>query len=154
MVGASNFHNLIAMALGTLLHIHLRGTTCRVFISDMKVRIGDIFYYPDLLISCDNHKTLSYFETEPKLIVEILSPSTEARDRFEKRLNYQRIDSLQEYVLIAQDKLHVDIYRRQQNNWEIEKFTIGDSVHFRSIDYSFKIEAIYEDVIDLIGQET
>lgn len=151
MVGASNFHNLIALALAALLRTHLRGTDCRVFLSDMKVRIDDVFYYPDIFVACQNQKTLAYFETDPKLIVEVLSPSTEARDRFEKRLAYQRIDSLQEYVLIAQDKLQVDIYRRQPKGWEIEKFGVGDQVHFRSVAYSVAIETIYEDVIDQLG---
>ena len=71
--------------------------------SDMKVRVGDDFYYPDVLVSCTagGH---DYYETAPVLVIEVLSPATERQDRLEKRLAYQRLPSLKEYVLIAQDK--------------------------------------------------
>ena len=70
MVGSSNFHNLIAPALAALLRAHLLGTVCRVFIADMKVRVGNIFYYPDLLGSCGKHKTIALLEQSDETVTK------------------------------------------------------------------------------------
>ncbi len=115
MAGAKRVHNLISGNLFAALHNHLRGTPCRVFASDMKVGIQtateDYFYYPDLHVSCENVKN-EHFNSQPKLIIEVLSDSTERKDRAEKFHNYRKIESLQDYVLIAQDCQRVEIYSR------------------------------------------
>ena len=81
MAGASEAHNLIVTNLVALLRPHLRGSSCRTFVSDMKVKVktqqADIFYYPDLLVTCDTNDNKKYFKTNPNLIVEVLSDSTE-----------------------------------------------------------------------------
>jgi Uma2 family endonuclease len=74
---------------------------CSVFVSNVKVRIGDIFYYPDLCVTCSRTDTDLYYSTEPSLIVEAMSPTTEAVDRSDKRLAYQSLPSLREYVLVS-----------------------------------------------------
>lgn len=146
MVGTSQRHNLIALSLGSLIRAHLRGTPCRVFMSDLKVRVGNNFYYPDLVVSCQVTDTASIVAADPKLIVEVLSPSTESRDRFEKRLAYQRLDSLQEYVLVAQEQLQVEVFRRCSDGWEVETYGAGETVWFESLDLAVALGAIYEDV--------
>lgn len=151
MTGASNLHNLLAGALHAALRAHLRGSGCRVFVSDMKVRIDDDFYYPDLLVSCHPQTTIAYYETEPVVIIEILSPSTEARDRFEKRLAYQRLLSLREYVLVTQDRLRIEVYRRAENGWEVETCTNGDALQLQSIDFRLPVTGVYEDVMNFLG---
>ncbi len=92
MAGASEAHNLIVTNLIAILRPHLRGSSCRTFVSDMKVKVktqqADIFYYPDLLVTCDSNDNKKYFKTNPNLIVEVLSDSTETTDRREKRINY------------------------------------------------------------------
>ena len=98
MAGASEEHNLITVTnVIALLRPHLRGTPCRTFASDMKVKVkvekADIFYYPDVLVTCDTNDNERYFKTSPKLIVEVLSNSTKTIDKREKRLNYQNIES-------------------------------------------------------------
>ena len=70
----------------------------------VKMQQADIFYYPDLLVTCDPNDNEKYFKTNPNLIVEVLSDSTQTTDRREKRINYQTIDSLQEYVLVSQNR--------------------------------------------------
>ena len=124
MTGSSREHNLIATNLISLLRPHLRGGSCRAFVSDMKVKIetgiqrADLFYYPDVVVTCNPQDRQRYFLTSPCLVIEILSPSTQATDKREKRINYQTIDSLQEYVLISQDEIKVEIYRKDNNeNW-------------------------------------
>lgn len=152
MVGASKRHNLIAFALGSFLRAHLRGSPCRVFLSNLKVRVDNNFYYPDLLVACDNHDTRSHVETTPRLIVEVLSPSTEGRDRVEKRLAYQRLGSLEEYLLVAQDRPHIEVYRRAGANWEVETYGIGEAAQLRSLGASVPLASVYEDV-DLDGSD-
>ncbi len=143
MVGASAAHNLIAATLLTAFRDHLGDSPCNVFVSDMKVRVEDAFYYPDLLVSCENFDPKAYYQASPKLIVEILSESTEARDRLEKRIAYQHLGSLHEYVLVSQDQAIVEIFRRVDDEWEVETYGDGDIVRFSSIDFSIPIEQIY-----------
>lgn len=149
MVGASKRHNLIAINLLTALRTHLKSSPCKVYFTDVKVKISDIFYYPDLFVSCTENKLSAYYETDPVIVVEVLSPSTEAKDRFEKRLVYKRLESLREYVLVEQDKIQIDVYRRVSDGWMVENYAIGDFVTFESIGFTVPIESFYADVINL-----
>lgn len=144
MVGASEAHNLIAGNLHSALHQHLRGTPCRVFMSDMKVRVGDIFYYPDVLVSCSEKDVHPYYKIEPILIIEVISPSTEIKDVLEKRIAYQSLASLQEYVLANQGKQEVKVYRRAENGWDLETFAEGEQVRLASVNLEVPMEAVYE----------
>jgi Uma2 family endonuclease len=85
MSGASEAHNIIALNIGSLLRNHLRGTPCRVFMSDMKVRIQSLrderYYYPDLQVTCAPEDRDRYFKQWPKLVIEVLSPTTERNDQ-------------------------------------------------------------------------
>lgn len=90
-----------------LLKSHLRGSGCRVYIADMKVKIDslNVFYYPDVIVTCDSTDlTLDYYKKAPQIIVEVLSDSTESFDRGDKFADYRQIESLREYVLISQSK--------------------------------------------------
>ncbi|MGF1612736.1 MAG: Uma2 family endonuclease [Gammaproteobacteria bacterium] len=149
MVGASVKHNLLAGGLAAAFRAHLSGTPCHVFQSDMKVRIGEVFYYPDLMITCGRLELAAFFQTAPTLIVEVLSQSTEAKDRLEKRVAYQELASLQEYVLMSQDNTEIEIIRRDGSGWEIETFGPVDTVEFRSIDFHVPIEDLYSEVVSL-----
>lgn len=146
MVGASRNHNQIAGNLHTALNIHLRSQPCQVFMSDVKVRVGEAFYYPDLVVTCDPRESQDYYCEYPVLVIEVLSPSTEVRDNLEKRVAYQTLDSLQEYVMVAQDSCEIRIYRRTSDGWELETCTEGDTMHLHSVGLSVAIEAIYEKV--------
>ena len=146
MVGASKAHNRIALNIGYTLDRHLRGGPCSVFVSDVKVRIGEIFYYPDVLVSCSQGDTDPFFSTEPSLIVEVLSPTTEALDRLDKRLAYQSLPSLQEYVLVSQGKREVQVYRRQGQGWDLEVFLEEDTVRIESIHFELPLAEVYRDV--------
>lgn len=155
MAGASEEHNLIVTNVIALLRPHLRGTHCRTFASDMKVKVklqkADIFYYPDILVTCDPNDNERYFKSSPKLIVEVLSNSTKTIDKREKRLNYQNIESLQEYVLISQDEIKVEVYRKDiQGNWLMQTLGKNDELHLNSIDLTLTMTEIYEDVFKII----
>lgn len=149
MVGTSKRHNLVAFALGAMLRAHVKTLPCNVYMSNVKVKINDIFFYPDLLVSCSDKSPSPYYETDPVIVVEVLSPSTETKDRFDKRLVYQRIESLREYVLVEQDKMQIDVYRRIDDGWMLESYAIGDTVAFESIGFTIPIEEVYADVVRL-----
>jgi Uma2 family endonuclease len=149
MVGASNIHNLVSGALFAALRQHLKGSPCRTFMSDMKVRVGDDFYYPDLVVTCRPATGTYYYVIDPVLIVEVLSPTTERQDRLEKRLAYQHLPNLREYVLIAQDKMQVEVHRRIEDGWEIERCGERDELRFESVDLTIPLTEIYQDVMNV-----
>ena len=122
MAGGSERHNLITGNLVTELNVRLRAAPCRVYPSDMKVRVPNSkrFFYPDVSVICGE----TQFADEkrdvilnPVLIAEVLSESTEAFDRGKKFLSYQQIESLREYLLVAQDEFVVEHYLRQEEGW-------------------------------------
>lgn len=120
----------------------------------MKVKVkaqkADIFYYPDLLVTCEPNDREKYFKTSPNLIVEVLSNSTETTDKREKRLNYQSLESLQEYVLVSQDEIRVEIYRQdEQGNWTVETLGKDGNLQLDSVGLTLTMADIYEDVFNL-----
>ncbi|MBK1694313.1 hypothetical protein CKO09_06105 [Chromatium weissei] len=152
MTGASDRHGLITTNLIAFLRPQLRGSNCQIFANDMKVRLfiggTDIFYYPDVLLSCDSNDREPYYRTRPCLIIEVLSNSTERIDRREKLLAYQTLPSLREYLLISQNQREVQIHRRSQQ-WAAEVFTEGE-IALNCLDCALSIEMIYEEVDGLV----
>lgn len=150
MVGASRSHNLISLALATAIRQHIQGRSCRTYISDMKVRIqsqgNDLFYYPDVMVSCDTSPPSEYYEDKPILIIEVLSPTTETRDKLEKLSAYSRITSLAEYLTVAQDKVEVHRYTISEDSVVLTAYQDGDIVELESISLSLPIKSIYMDV--------
>jgi Uma2 family endonuclease len=149
MTGTSDSHNLIAGNLYIIFREHLRGTPCRVFMSDLKLKVdtADAYFYPDLMVTCETAPD-SLFREQPKLIVEVLSDSTAKYDQDGKRRMYQSIESLQEYVLVAQSFMDVRVFRRAANGWEMAIYTDGATIPFRSLELEIAIERIYESAWD------
>lgn len=148
--GGSDAHNTIALNLVERLRPRLRGGPCRLFAFDMKVRLlhdgRDIFYYPDVLVTCDPRDTAPYFKEYPTVVVEVLSDGTERIDRHEKFSNYIQIETLEEYILASQDRMEVRVFRRSRN-WKPEVFGKPDQeVQLDSLDFKMRLEAIYENV--------
>jgi Uma2 family endonuclease len=119
MTGASRRHNLIASNIQARAWNAASGTGCQVFGSDMKVYVEahNNFYYPDISVCCDQTDTEERFLTKPCFIVEVLSPSTANIDRREKRASYATLESLREYVIVDQDRMRVELYRREGTAW-------------------------------------
>lgn len=129
MAGASERHNRIALNLGAFLHRATRNSDCVAFISDMRVRIDQVVYYPDLMVCCEAEDNNPYLKQSPCLVIEVLSESTERIDRGEKLHNYRQLASLQAYVLVAQDAAMVEIYRRTSGpHWLFESYSAADDV--------------------------
>ncbi len=151
MVGASQAHNLLAGNLFAALHGHIRGSECRVFMSDMKVHITprNRYYYPDVAVSCDQRDRETPISLRfPRVIVEVLSDSTEAFDRGDKFQDYQTIESLQEYILISSKQQLVQCFRRDgEGLWVLRSYTEEQEVfQLSSLNFSFTLESLYENV--------
>jgi Uma2 family endonuclease len=150
MAGASDPHVTIAGNLFALLRSHVRNSSCRVYISDMKARIEKLnrYYYPDVMVTCDerDQETPTY-KKFPCLIIEVLSESTEAFDRGDKFADYQQIETLQEYVLINTKRQRVECFRRNSEGlWVLQYYTPDQSFQLRSIGFEGMMDALYEDV--------
>jgi Uma2 family endonuclease len=94
MAGASENHNLLALNMASELRNQLKGTPCRTFMANMKVKVGQDFFYPDVMVVCQQDNENEYYKTAPVIIVEVLSKSTRRYDQTEKRLRCQRIPTL------------------------------------------------------------
>jgi Uma2 family endonuclease len=153
MGGSSESHQRLVGNVFSAFHAHLRGGPCTTFFSDFKLRLksadDDLFYYPDVMVACRRARISEYYLEQPKLVIEVLSPSTEQIDRREKALNYRQIATLEEYVLIAQDRPHVEFQRRAED-WRLNVATsLDQAAEFRSIGLSLPLQQIYEEVPDI-----
>jgi len=111
----------------------------------LKIAEDDIFYYPDILVTCDSSDNEKYFKTKPVVLAEVLSPSTERLDRREKFLSYQRLPSLEEYVMIAQEKREVTLFRKAAD-WKPEHLSGDDILKVPSLRFEQSLADLYEDV--------
>lgn len=158
MAGAKASHNRIVMNMSVALGNHLKGKPCQPYASDMKVRVGSAYFYPDVLVECSGLSDDSVFTDSPSLIVEVLSKSTRRMDETTKRVAYMQIASLQEYVLIEPDFVKVVVMRRAAG-WQPEYFYLGDEVSFVSLGLTLPVEALYErvqneDMLEWLEQKT
>ena len=158
MAGSSKAHVIITGNLSALLVNHLRGTGCISYTTDMKVRLPslNLFYYPDLAVTCDDRDRVSNedFILHPKLIVEVLSDSTEAFDRGDKFADYKTIAELEEYVLIHQKQILVERFERKSDNlWVTQIYRAGDTIEVASIGFSCAIATLYENIEQLRNRD-
>ena len=152
MSGASRRHVLITSNLVRELSGQMRGRACEAYVSDMRVKVSPtgMYTYPDIVAVCGEAR----FEDEhidtllnPTVIVEVLSESTEAYDRGEKFAHYRRLDTLREFVLVAQDKIRIEHFRREGEEWILSEVSGPDAtLHLVSIDCHIGLAAIYEKI--------
>lgn len=148
MAGASLEHNRLAGDIFTALNVHLRGKRCEAFINDMKAHVrkehDEWFYYPDVMVTCDPAGLHKYYCETPCIIFEVLSPDTEALDRREKRMAYQGIPTLHTYVLVAQDRRELTVYRRGEGDWTRELLPEqGTVLRLPQIEFELTLDTIY-----------
>jgi len=151
MAGTSDNHNRIVVNLVTSLSTHLRDSRCEPFAGDIKVRVSSqVYYYPDVLVSCEQSPENPYFRNKPILIIEVLSPSTQEIDRREKLLFYQQMPSVHEYAVVEQQKMLVEIHRRQPDGrWITYYFNhenADEEVEFQSVKLTMTLGEIYRRV--------
>ncbi|MCU1290560.1 MAG: uncharacterized protein JWN60_2789 [Acidobacteria bacterium] len=148
MAGASRRHNLATSNISTELNLRLRETGCEVYASDFRVKIRDGHnVYTDVAVACGEILTENNDTTllNPVVIFEVLSKSTEKRDRGEKAEDYFRLESLGEYVLVSQNRVRVEHFSRQNNNeWTLKIYeNIDDVVQLKSLRCEIPLELIY-----------
>ncbi len=153
MTGASTRHNLIAVNITSALHPQLRGKSCIVYPSDLRLKIesSGLYTYPDAMVICGNTRYADKRKdmvTNPSVIFEVLSPSTEDYDRGKKFAQYRTVETLQEYLVFSQESVHVEHYTRQQEHqWLLVEYTqIDQEIHLKSIDCTLTLAAVYEKV--------
>ena len=153
MSGASRNHNRITVNLTSTLHAQLKRKPCEPFSGDMRVKVKPtgLYTYPDVVVVCGQAQfDDSQRDTllNPTLIVEVLSDSTEAYDRGRKFEHYRKLESLMEYVLIAQHRPHVESYRRQPDQrWVLtESDGLESSLRLDAIDCELALAEIYDKV--------
>jgi Uma2 family endonuclease len=150
MSGGNTDHATIAINMIAALRSHLRGKTCKVFNSDVKVQPfepEDPSYLPDVTVTCnpEDYKRGSTVIRSPRLIAEVLSPSTERIDRGKKLRDYRVCPSVEEYVIISTRYQQVEIFYRTGEVWTYRQFTAGQEVTLISMDLTLPISSIYED---------
>jgi len=153
ITGASRRHNLICLNIGAEFRAQLTQRPCEVYVSDMRVKVKStgLYAYPDVVVVC---KEPVFEDAEvdtllnPTLLVEVLLKSTEDYDRGSKFEHYRTLKTLQEYVLIAQQKSHVMHYVRQTDNrWLLaETMDLKSTVHLSSIDCDLALVEVYAKV--------
>ncbi len=150
MAGTSKSHNRIIRNLLSKLQGKLGEVDCEAFFVDIKVYVEKFnrFYYPDLLVVCGEDAESDYYTTKPKLIIEVLSPSTSLTDRREKMFVYKEIESVEEYILIEQDKIYAEIYRRREGGdlWDWIEYFPEEEIEFASVNFKMLMSEIYEGV--------
>ncbi|MBL6986696.1 MAG: Uma2 family endonuclease [Methylobacter sp.] len=157
MAGASETHNLLAGNIFAELKNQLKGTPCRTFIADMKVKVANDFFYPDVMVVCQQGMTEAYYQQSPVIIIEVLSKSTRKFDKNAKRLKYRNISTLEEYVLIDQTIAEIEIFK-QNEHWQSFYYYLGDAITFDSIGVTVLVEDIYyqvnnEDVLAFLQEK-
>jgi len=149
MADNTDRHNEISGNFAILLRQHLRGTPCRAYMADVKVRVeaADCGFYPDVQVTCaESDRADRLVKRSPVLVVEVLSDSTASYDLGDKFAAYQQLDSLREYVLVDQDRVRVQIYRRRDGQWWVDSVGPGGRLRLDSIALDCPVETLYEDL--------
>ena len=146
--GGSVYHSLIATNVTGILYGLLRGKPCRIYNSDIRLQLSQSRYvYPDVTVSCDQRDqepgdTIQY----PRVVIEVLSPSTEVTDRIKKFAYYRECPTIQEYIMIDSQKILVEIYRREEEGWMLQTLKAEDILTIKSLGIQLSVEDIYEGV--------
>jgi Uma2 family endonuclease len=155
MTGASLSHNLIVGNLGAEIGVQLRGGPCSVLVSSMRVKVSrtGMYAYPDVVALCeppqleDAHKDTLL---NPAVIIEVLSRSTEGYDRSEKFAHYRKLDTLREYILVAQDKVRIEQYVRHGEHWVLGEISDpAASLRIETLGCEVALRDIYDRVDDV-----
>ena len=157
MSGGTPEHGALAMAFGVALGSALLGRPCRVFSSDVRVRVKatGLAAYPDISVVCGKLETDDEDPNaiaNPVLLVEVLSDSTDARDRGEKAAHYRLIPTLREYVFVSQGRRRIEVYRRNEaNRWELLEYEAGAEADLASVGCAFAVDNVYRDPLAAAG---
>lgn len=144
MVGARRTHGRVVMNLGRLIGNALQGSPCEVYAETMKVQVDDAVLYPDLFVTCDARDlTTEQLFVAPTLVVEVLSPSTQAYDRSLKFALYRRLTSLREYLLIDPDTRRVEAFRLSPAGWLLDDMSGQPTIQLASLELALPSDDVF-----------
>jgi Uma2 family endonuclease len=149
MSGGTRNHNRVSFNFSKLLDDALADRSCEVYIVDVKVQVepGQKYFYPDVVVTCDERDTEPQLIQFPCLIIEVLSPSTEAVDRGKKFAKYRQSPSLQEYVLVQVEQPGIEVFRRsEQGKWVLSEYNFDEILRLESVDVEIAIADLYRQV--------
>lgn len=150
MTGGVDRHNTVALNLALALRQHLRGSPCRVYANDVKLRVdaADCFFYPDVMVTCSASDLADrQIKREPVLVIEVLSPSTAAFDRGDKFTDYRLLPSLAEYLLVDVTRQRCDLYRKGADGmWVLHPRAIDQDVRLQSVDLTVSADELWADL--------
>ena len=148
MVGGAARHNRVIMNLGSRIAAHLDGSGCQAFAESMKVQIAEGILYPDVVVTCGKAEAGDEkIITDPKLVIEVLSPSTKGYDQRNKFALYRSLPSLQQYVLVDPADFTVDVYTRAEGGaWTFVDHTKAGTLTLSSIDLALPLDAVFKGV--------
>ncbi|MBD2357223.1 Uma2 family endonuclease [Tolypothrix sp. FACHB-123] len=149
MSGGTRNHNRVCLNLFKLLDDTLGDRSCEVYIVDVKVQLepGQKYFYPDVVVTCDERDTDPQLVQFPCLIIEVLSPSTEAADRGKKFAKYRQSPTLQEYVLVQVTQPGVEVFRRnEQGKWVLSEYNLDEKLLLESVNVEIAISDLYRQV--------
>lgn len=148
MVGTRDTHNHIALNVAIAFRNHLKGSSCKVYMSDIKLYVAESesVFYPDVFVTCESPSD-PLVKKDATVIVEVLSPSTEAYDRGRKFAHYRHLPGLQHYLLISAHEAKVEHFQRTgPGQWLLQEFQPGQALHLTALDLHLPVELVFEDV--------
>lgn len=156
MTGDSPNHAIIGGNIVTILNNLLQGRRCIVYDSDLYVELDNYRVCPDVTVSCDPRDRVAKDAVRyPTLVVEVLSPSTEARDRGRKSLHYRSCPTTQEYLLVTADAPIVEVFHREKNGfWMLSTLGLDDSVALTSLGIQFPVAEVYRNTVFMDEEES
>ena len=142
MAGGSVNHAAICARITTILGQALRDSSCTVYTSDARMKLAeDQYLYPDLVVACGEQSGTML--VNPTVVIEVISPNSEKRDRGEKLKTYKSLPSVQEYVLIGSEYQAIEVHRHEGRFWKEQHYYEGDLVELKSIGVSFPFDEVY-----------
>ncbi len=145
LAGGSTYHSMITANLTGILYGLLSDSPCRVYSPDIRLQLSESRYvYADVTVSCDQHdQELDDMVSHPRVVIEVLSPSTEATDRGKKFLYYRECQTVQEYLMVDSQSILIEVYRREEDSWKLHTFGPGNTIKLESLDVQFSVDAVY-----------
>jgi Uma2 family endonuclease len=150
MAGGDDRHARVTLNLAGAMNLHLRGSACRAYSTDMRLNVASLgsYFYPDVMVSCSAaDRAQRQAKSEPTLVVEVLSPGTASYDRGIKSFHYRQMSTMREIVLIDATSRTTEVYRRHDaSNWTLAQYAPGQTVAFESIGLSITADEVFADV--------
>ena len=151
MGGGTDLHNLIALGLRDALKQGLSDRRCRIYVADVKLRIGEEGFYPDVMMSCSEPDRHRLYKTEPVLVAEVLSDTSVHRDRVTKLRAYRQLESLKAYLILSQEAPRIEAYLPSAKDWDRFDYGIDDTLTVSSLALSVPVQMIYAEVLSELG---